>query len=185
MELVEKAICFAAEKHSGMVRKIEGIPYILHPMEVAAIIGSMTRDEAIIAAGILHDTVEDTDTTRAEIMEEFGPRVAELVAGETEDKRPYMLPEASWRIRKEESLAALEKSDDIAEKILWMGDKLSNIRSIYRLWKRYGDGIWENFNQKDPAEQAWYYKTVIELLSELDDHEAYKEYKRLVEEIFG
>ena len=185
MNLVEKAICFAADKHSGAIRKLEGTPYILHPMEVAAIVGSMTRDEKIIAAAILHDTVEDTATTLSEIMEEFGPRVAELVAGETEDKRPYMLADASWRIRKEESLEALKKTEDLAEKILWLGDKLSNIRSLHRAWKRYGDGIWENFNQKDPVEQAWYYLTIAELLSELDDQEAYQEYCRLVHEVFG
>lgn len=185
MNLLDRAINYATEKHSGDVRKMEGTPYILHPLEVASIVGTITRDEEIIAAAVLHDTVEDTDATLPEIMELFGPRVAELVAGETEDKRPYMLPEASWRIRKEESLEALEKTDDIAEKILWLGDKLSNIRSLYRAWKRYGDGIWENFNQKDPAEQAWYYRTIAQLLSELEDHEAYKEYTRLVNEVFG
>ena len=182
--IFEKAVDFAMAAHRGQKRK-DGSAYILHPFEVATIVGTITNDEEVLAAAVLHDTVEDTDATLSEIMELFGPRVAELVAGETEDKRPYMLPEASWRIRKEESLEALEKSDDIAEKILWLGDKLSNIRSLHRAWRRYGDTIWENFNQKDPAEHAWYYHTILDLLSDLDDQDAYIEYARLVKEVFG
>ncbi len=80
MTLFDEAIRFAAEKHSGMLRKQEGIPYILHPMEVAVIVGTLTGDEEVLAAAVLHDTVEDTDTTPEELLRRFGPRGAALVA---------------------------------------------------------------------------------------------------------
>ena len=176
MTLFEEAIRFAAEKHSGMTRKRESIPYILHPMEVATIAGTMSSDEEVLSAAMLHDTVEDTDTTLEEIRERFGPRVAALVASETEDKRPELAPEESWRIRKEESLEALRSAADPGVKVLWLGDKLSNMRSFYRAWKISGNAIWHSFHQKDPAQQAWYYRSIDEALSDLKSYEAWQEF---------
>ena len=184
MGVFETAIEFAVKAHAGQLRRQDNVPYILHPMEVAAIVGTMTGDEETLAAAVLHDTVEDTDTTAEQIEALFGPRVARLVASETEDKRPGTPPEESWRIRKEESLQELAGTDDIQIKILWMGDKLANMRGFHRLWKRYGIAFWEAFNQKDPAQQAWYYRTIDDLLSELRDTEAWQEYHTLVNRIF-
>lgn len=87
MELVERAIVFATNVHAGMRRKQSTLPYILHPVEVAAIVGSITSNQDVIAAGILHDVVEDTETPIQEIEKNFGARVAQLVATETEDKK--------------------------------------------------------------------------------------------------
>ena len=185
MTLFEEAIRFAAEKHSGMTRKRESIPYILHPMEVATIVGTMTSDEELLSAAMLHDTVEDTDTTMEEIEERFGPRVAALVASETEDKHPELSPEESWRLRKEESLAVLKNAADPGVKVLWLGDKLSNMRSFYRAWKIGGDTIWHSFHQKGPAQQAWYYRSIDDALSELRSYEAWQEYHFFVETVFS
>ncbi len=184
MTLFEEAIEFAVEKHSGMKRKYEGIPYILHPLEVAVIVGTMTDDEEVLAAAVLHDTVEDTDATMEEIAARFGPRVAELVTAETEDKRPWIAPEQSWHIRKEESLDLLKRMPDPAVKMIWLGDKLSNMRSFHRAWKTEGDAVWKSFNQKDPEQQAWYYRSVDALLSSLKDFEAWQEFHALVETLF-
>ena len=85
MKLLEEAIIYATIMHQGKVRKFSGNPYILHPVEVAQILSTMTNDDEIIAAGILHDIVEDTDGTLGEIEQRFGGRVAELVASESEN----------------------------------------------------------------------------------------------------
>ena len=85
MELVSEAIAFAVKAHDGMRRKKSGSPYILHPMEAAVIVGSMTDDQALIAAAVLHDVVEDAGIAMEEIEERFGKRVRELVECETED----------------------------------------------------------------------------------------------------
>jgi len=184
MTLFEEAIRFAVKAHSGMTRKRESTPFILHPLEAATIVGTMTSDEEVLAAAVLHDTVEDTEATMEEIEALFGARVAALVASETENKRPDVPRSESWRIRKEESLLLLKNASDPGVKLLWLGDKLSNMRSFYRAWRIGGNAIWESFNQKDPAQQAWYYRAVDELLSEFRGYDAWQEYHHFVETIF-
>ena len=185
MELVSEAIVFAAKAHDGMRRKKSESPYILHPMEAAVIVGTMTDDQNLIAAAALHDVVEDAGITIEEIEEKFGSRVRELVASETEDKRADLPPSATWRIRKEESLAVLKNAEDIAVLMVWLGDKLANMRSIYRDFKVEGHAMWQRFNQKDPAQQAWYYRSIATLTERLSDTSAWLEYKTLTELVFG
>ena len=185
MELVSEAISFAVKAHDGMRRKKSEAPYILHPMEAAVIVGAMTDDQNLIAAAVLHDVVEDTDVTIDEIEARFGKRVRELVESETEDKRDHLPPEATWRIRKEESLSVLKNTDDIAVLMVWLGDKLANMRSIYRDWKIEGDAMWQRFNQKDVNQQAWYYRSIVKLTERLSNTSAWLEYKTLTELVFG
>lgn len=185
MELVTRALIFAARAHDSMRRKLSDAPYILHPLEVATIIASITCDQNVIAAGLLHDTVEDTDVTNDEIKNEFGDVVAHLVACETENKHEELPSRDTWKIRKEESLKVLKNTNDINVKILWLGDKLSNMRSFYRQWQKVGAALWNNFNQKDPAEQKWYYDTIAQYTKDLSDTNAWKEYKSLVVTVFN
>ena len=185
MELVSEAIAFAVKAHDGMRRKKGASPDILHPMEAAVIVGSMTDDQNIIAAAALHDVVEDAGITIQEIEERFGKRVRELVESETEDKRADLPPTDTWRIRKEESLAVLKNTDDIDVLMLWIGDKLSNMRSIYRDFKVEGNAMWQRFNQSDPAEQAWYYTSIVKLTERISNTSAWLEYKKLTELVFG
>ena len=185
MDVFEKSVAFAIKAHEGQTRKKEGIPFILHPCEAAAIAGTLTNDRDILAAVMLHDTVEDTDATIEDIRREFGERVAELVAKETENAYEGMAREDSWRLRKEESLEQLRNTDDFGEKGMWMADKLSNIRSFFRLWLREGDRLFDNFHQKDIKQQEWYYRTVAELLTNFEGTPAYLEYAYLVDVVFG
>ena len=185
MELVSEAIAFAVKAHDGMRRKKSESPYILHPMEAAVIVGTMSEDQNLIAAAALHDVVEDAGVTIEEIEERFGRRVRELVASETEDKRAELPPSDTWRIRKEESLRVLKNTDDVAVLMVWLGDKLSNMRSIYRDWRVEGDAMWQRFNQKDVKEQAWYYRSIVKFTERLSDTSAWLEYKTLTELVFG
>ena len=98
--MIEKAIRFAVTAHEGTKRKGKDRPYILHPIEVMSIVAGMTEDEEVIAAAVLHDTVEDTAVTAADIELEFGPRVAKLVIAESEDKMKGLPAGASWKLRK-------------------------------------------------------------------------------------
>ena len=98
--MVKKAIAFATQAHEGQFRKGTTRPYIVHPLEVGKIVATMTDDEEIISAAILHDTVEDCDGITVEMIEaEFSVRVAELVAQESEDKSK------SWEERKGTTIA--------------------------------------------------------------------------------
>ena len=185
MELVSEAIAFAVKAHDGMRRKKSEVPYILHPMEAAVIVGTMTADQELIAAAALHDVVEDADIAIEEIEARFGKRVRELVQSETEDKRADRPPAETWRIRKEESLAVLKNTEDIGVLMVWLGDKLANMRSLYREFKITGNDMWLRFNQKDPNEQAWYYRSIAKLTERMSDTSAWIEYNALTELVFG
>lgn len=185
IDIVSEAIIFATNAHDGMRRRKAESPYILHPMEVGAIVGTMTNDQEIIAASILHDVVEDAGITMEEIGEKFGERVMKLVASETEDKREDLPPEDTWRIRKEETLEVLKNTNDDAVLMLWIGDKLSNIRTIYRDFQVEGLDVWKKFHQSDVSVQAWYYRSIMKYTERLSNTLAWQEYKNIVELLFG
>ena len=163
MNMLEEAIVYATIMHQGKVRKFGGRPFILHPMEVAQILSTMTDDMEVIAAGILHDVVEDTDGTLDEIEKRFGERVAHLVDSESEDEYPGEDRSATWQRRKEGSLLTLRKSRDVGVKMLWLADKLSNMRSLSQIYSEQGDTMWAELHG-DPDRQLWYYKSVAEAL---------------------
>lgn len=185
MNVVEEAIVFATNAHQGQTRKMSPIPYILHPVEVSAIIATVTDNLEVIAAGALHDTIEDCGVDPLVIREKFGPRVYALVQSETEDKYPGHPAAETWMARKEESLMMLQNTQDIGVKMLWLGDKLSNMRSFYRAYKKIGNAFVNALHQKDKKMHAWYYRTIAEYLMELQDTAAYAEYVQLVEYVFG
>jgi myo-inositol-1(or 4)-monophosphatase len=183
--LLDKAIIFAVQAHSGMVRKGTDTPFIVHPIEAAAIVATMTNDVEIIAAAVLHDTVEDTLTSIEDIRSEFGDRVAAIVSAESENKREDRLPGDTWMERKKETIDHLTHSTDEAEKMVALADKLSNIRAMYRDSNNLGEALWKRFNQKDKQMHAWYYRSIGTVLSELARYEAYSEYIELTEKVFG
>ena len=183
MSILSKAIIYATNKHEGMVRKGTDTPYIVHPLEAVAIAAGITSDEEILSAAVLHDVVEDTPTTIDELENEFGKRIAELVASESEDKMPNIPPSVSWKIRKEATIAALQ-SAAIDEKIIALADKLSNIRAIYRDTVDIGDKVWDKFNQKDKNMHEWYYRAIANNLTALSDYLVYQEYCQLVDLVF-
>ena len=176
MNILEEAIIYATVMHQGKVRKFKSIPYILHPLEVAQILSTITDDQEVITAGILHDIVEDTDGTLTEIEERFGRRVAMLVSSETEDVYPDEEKSATWQRRKEGALRNLRNSEDIGVRMLWLADKLANIRSLAQMYSENGEGLWEKLHQRDPASQCWYYRSVAEELElSLNKTGAFKE----------
>lgn len=183
MDIYDKAVVFAVNAHAGQNRKSGGT-YIVHPLETSVIAETMTDDLNVLAAAVLHDTVEDTSVEAKDIEREFGSTVAALVASETENKRHGQDPSSTWRIRKEESLAVLKSTDNLNVKILWLSDKLSNMRSFYRSFRIHGKELWQRFNEKDPKVQYWYYRTVADLTTELKDTTAWIEYNELIRRIF-
>lgn len=184
MTLLEKAMVFSIKCHHGQKRKLTEKPYILHPMEAALIVSNLTDSEETVCAAFLHDTVEDADISIQTIEEEFGKRVAFLVLSETEEKNVNISPPDSWYIRKEKSLNKLRQIEDREVHILWLGDKLSNLRSIAKTYRQRKDEIWSAFNCKDKKQHKWYYESISKILSDLSDTCEYKEFRKLYEEIF-
>lgn len=182
--LLDKAIIFAVKAHSGTFRKGTNRPFITHPLEALSIASSITNDENVLCASVLHDTVEDTSTTIEDIRINFGEEVAKLVAYESENKRENQPAEDTWKIRKIETLEQL-KNASVDEQILVLADKLSNMRAMYRDYSSLGDTFWDRFNQKDKNEHAWYYKSIAENIKDLKGTFAYKEYIELLDKTFN
>ena len=185
VSLFEKAIAFATRAHAGAKRKGTGIPYIVHPIEAAAIAATMTTDEEILAAAVLHDVLEDTDTTPEEMEQLFGSRVLKLVLNETENKRKDLPAHETWKIRKQETITFLKEHADKEAKMLALADKLSNMRAIYRDSQILGDELWQRFNQKDKCMHAWMYRAIAEALQDLSEYMVWHEYNWLIDATFG
>jgi Guanosine polyphosphate pyrophosphohydrolases/synthetases len=179
--LFDKAAIFAVKAHKDTERRGKGFPYIIHPMEAAEIVAEITSDPEILAAAVLHDTVEDTDITLDDLRREFGDRVADLVESESE---PEEQKDLDWRSRK---MAAIEKMKTSTrdEKIVAIGDKLSNMRAIWRDYNVIGDKLWDRFHAPGgKADHAWRYRQILSCFEELSDTFPYKEFKSLVESVF-
>lgn len=185
MELFDKAMNLAVTAHQGSTRKSSNIPYILHPVEVAAIASRITDNYDVLCAALLHDVVEDANISLDYIEKEFNSYVAMLVSCETENKRKDLPSSQTWKIRKLESINELAEITDRGAKIIWLADKLSNMRSIASVYTQVGDAVWNNFHQKDKDEQRWYYESVLENLSELSEYPAYQELKSLIYYVFN
>src|SRR5688500_8049961 len=131
LELLRRAYVFSALEHKGQVRQ-SGEPYVMHPLEVAAILADMKLDVVAVAAGLLHDVVEDTRTTPARIAELFGPEVAHVVEGVT---KIGAITFSSSEERQAENFRKmlLAMVDDIRVVLVKLADRLHNMRTLHYL----------------------------------------------------
>lgn len=182
-DLLDRAIIFAVKAHHNTERRGKGFPYIVHPMEAVEIVATITPDQELLAAAALHDTIEDTDVTVEDIRMEFGERIAELVFAESDQFTEGISEEDSWHDRKQAAIDRLASATHDA-KIVAMGDKLSNMRAIYRDYMQKGDELWRIFHVKDKASHEWHYRGLADSLKELSDTFAYKEFTELIEKVF-
>ena len=179
-ELLNKAIHFATERHAGGVRKGTNRPYIGHPLEVMNILNRMEADNNLMMAGLLHDTVEDTETTYIDIKNEFGMDVAALVAAHTKN------PDATWEEVRRHKIESMDESS-FRVKLLIMADMTANLRSLWKDYRQIGDKLWERFNA--PKEkQAWYYSAMQDKLWDMQNYletaEVYWEMVGLYKDLF-
>lgn len=183
-QLLDRAIIFAVKAHSGTERRGKGYPYIVHPLEAVEIVSTMTSDQELLAAAALHDTVEDTPVTVEQIRAEFGPRIASLVAAESDQMVEGVSESDSWHDRKQAAITRLAAAGRDA-KMVALGDKLSNMRAIARDYAMQGDALWSLFHAKDPRDHEWHYRGLADSLRELEDTFAFKEFERLINQVFA
>lgn len=181
-KLVIKALEYAAFYHKKEVRKGTKTPYIVHPVEVAMILKESSLEEEVIAAGMLHDILEDTGVTPDEIRAEFGEEILRLVLGASEELEDR--EGTDWKERKEHTIEFLKEEADFKVKAIACADKLSNARSMLRdLETEDPEVFWDRFNAKKEC-QKWYYQSLVESLEELDGMEMYNEFKEIVKRLF-
>jgi (p)ppGpp synthase/HD superfamily hydrolase len=157
--MIFKAIEFAARAHSGQYRKGTSVPYIVHPLNVGRLLIEAGASEAVAAAGILHDTLEDTGATLEMVRAAFGDEVAELLAQVSEPPKLQV----AWEGRK---LEIIRRMADASPGVLLVeaADKLDNLTSIAADQRRLGEEVWARFN-RPRASQHWYYRRMAEALA--------------------
>ena len=181
-KIVIKALEYAAFYHKKEVRKGTKTPYIVHPVEVAMILKESSLEEEIIAAGMLHDILEDTGVTPDKLRAEFGEEILRLVLGASEELEDR--EGTGWKKRKEHTIEFLKEEADFKVKAIACADKLSNARSTLRdLETEDPEEFWSRFNA-GKEEQKWYYQSLVESLDELDGMNMYNEFKEVVDRLF-
>ena len=183
-DLLDRAIVFAVKAHHNTERRGKGFPYIVHPMEAVEIVATITSDQELLAAAALHDTIEDTEVTIEQLRAEFGDCIANLVYAESDQFTEGVSEEDSWHNRKQAAIDRLAAAPYDA-KVVALGDKLSNMRAIWRDYQLKGDELWKIFHVTDKASHEWHYRGLVASLRDLADTFAYKEFVRLVDEVFG
>jgi len=131
LELVKKAYDYSMKNHAGQSRA-SGEPYLVHPLEVALVLAEMKMDSVAVAAGLLHDSVEDTSVTIVDIRKEFGEQVAHIVEGVTK------ISKIDFATREEQQAENLRKMmlamvDDIRVILIKLADRLHNMRTLEHL----------------------------------------------------
>lgn len=175
-DVVSKAFLYAFQLHSGQFRK-DGKPYIVHPFLVSEILAKNGASDALIAAGLLHDVIEDAHATPEVLEEKFGNEVTKYVLFDTEDKT------LSWEDRKNRSLEALKQCDRECA-MLVCADKLANISDMVSDLEVHGERAWDIF-KRGKEKQEWLFREYLVVFEKLSDLQMYQELKEKVNFVFG
>lgn len=173
--LIERAARIAAIAHKDQVRKEGGIPYIVHPFMAARLLTVHGFSDAIIAAGLVHDVLEDTSVTEEVLRKELGSEVADIVSAVTNDDS------LSWEQKK---LAYIENVRNSSEgvKAVATADKVHNAESLLAAYALHGEALWGNFNT-GRDKKVWFEEEMLKMLKETWQHALVDEYEVLVKKI--
>jgi len=156
-----EAVAWAAELHGSQVRKGTSIPYLTHLLAVSSLVWEHGGDEEDAIAGLLHDAIEDTDATAADIEARFGAKVATIVLACSDTT---VRPKPPWRKRKEAYQAHLADPATPTDALrVSAADKLHNARSMLRDYREVGDELWTRFHEGVDS-QLWNYGQLTEIL---------------------
>ena len=178
--LFDRAALLAIAAHGGTEHRGKAFPYVIHPFEAVAIVSTITNDPEMLAAAVLHDTVEDTYVTLEQIEQEFGARVASLVRHETAPAG--WMP---WREKRQIQVDTIRNAPRDS-KIVAIGDKLSNLRAISNDYCMIGDELWKRFHAPNgKTDIEWYYRGLADAFSDLAGTLPYEEFLTLLDKTFA
>ena len=163
MNIKEKAKMFAIQAHMGQVRKSEpDKPMIMHPISVGQLLESYGYDDHVVAAGYLHDVVEDTKYTIEDIEKEFGKDIATLVMGASEPDKSL-----SWEDRKRHTIEETRRLP-FRNKLVICADKINNLEDLFLKFEKSGNRDFSAFKRGEES-QEWYYTSLYESLASKED----------------
>lgn len=144
----------AADAHDGQFRKGTRVPYLVHPLRVAAIVSHAGLGDTVVAAAILHDTVEDTSVTIDDLRRRFPQRVCDLVLSATEPDKS-----APWEARKTQAIGHVADLPPDALCLL-CADKIDNLQSLHENLVAEGEATWTRFSRGRDL-QRWYHTEML------------------------
>lgn len=181
MNIKQKAKEFAIKAHNGQRRKSDKEkPMIIHPIDVANILSEYGYDDNVIAAGYLHDVLEDTKYTKEDLLTEFNEDVVSLVLGASEKDKGL-----SWEERKTETINTI-KDFDLRHKAVVCADKISNLEDMRIIFEIKGEKNFSAF-KRGYEKQKWYYTEVYNSLKyNIDENNIMlNRLKLLIDDIFN
>ena len=176
-EIVEQAMRIAMLAHEGQVRKNDKSPYIIHPLMVGMMLIRYGFSDIVIAAGITHDVLEDTDVTEELLRGTLGDAVVDIVTGVTEDNS------LEWEERKKGYVELVRASSEDV-KAVSLGDKIHNLKSLLNTYDVEGASLWEKFS-RGKEKKVWFEVEMLTMFRETWNHPLVDEYEELVERMKG
>lgn len=170
--LVERAMRLAAIAHKDQVRKEGNLPYITHPVMVALLLTRHGFDDTVIAAALVHDTVEDTGVTDIDLRRELGEEVADTVAFLTHNDA------LSWEGKKSKYIESIRSASEGAKAVA-TADKIHNAESLLAAYAEQGPELWKLFNA-GREKKLWFENAMLAMLQESWKHSLVDEYEVLV-----
>lgn len=175
MTLIERAARVATVAHKEQVRKSDGSPYIVHPFMCAMMLVKYDFPEAVVAAALVHDVLEDTKVSEQELQRELGDEVVAIVRMVTEDKS------LDWHSRKQAYIKAVRNAPEEA-KAVSLVDKIHNMQSLLDAHEQLGTSLWSKFN-RGREDKLWFEESMLTMFRETWDHPLIEEYAVLVEKM--
>lgn len=173
--LIERAMRLAVRAHQGQLRKEIDLPYISHSMMVALILTRRGFSDEVVAAGLAHDTVEDTTVTPEELRRELGDEVADIVATVTNND------DLSWDGKKLAYIEAVRNGSEGAKAVA-TADKVHNAQSLIIAHGEQGSAVWKHFNA-GKEKKLWFEDAMLAMLKETWQHPLVDEYSDLVDQL--
>ncbi|MEK7109470.1 MAG: HD domain-containing protein [Patescibacteria group bacterium] len=172
MTLIEKADALAAHAHEGQMRKDAPTPYITHPRAVAATLKKYGFNDTVIAAALVHDVLEDTACTPAELEAQLGPEVLRIVQMLSYD------PSLEWEEQRKKYIEAVRAAPPEV-KAISTADKVHNLETLLDSYARTGPQLWNMFTRKKER-KLWFEREMLKMLQETWRHPLVDEYARLL-----
>lgn len=179
-DIIEYAIYYATRAHKNQKRKVEDVNMIFHPFTVGMILQRNGCDDKVVAAGILHDVVEDTPYSFEDIENDFGTEVMKYVYDASEPDKSL-----EWEDRKKHTIKHI-KTAPLGSKLIVACDKISNLEDLSDCIELYGpEKAWGSL-KRDKSKQKWYYTSVYESCIDGVDrnHPIFKRYKEILNNLF-
>jgi len=175
LSLTEKALRIGLKAHEGQTRKGEEIPYITHPVMVGLRLAQNGFSEEVIAAAIVHDTVEDTGVSFDDLEEELGKPVADIVRGVTHND------DLPWEEKKKGYAESVRIGSDGVKAVALM-DKIHNAEYLLNTYEELGAEVWTRF-KRGKEKKIWFEEMMLSVFKETWEHPLIAHYEDLIQKL--